>query len=189
MLIVWRVFPNKQTVSTGLYVHLFRQYNSWSHRSWFLFLRVGIQQSWLSMPPAYDRRSVFVHHWHTPTACRGGGLLFLALWLQPRFYTRSCAVSPGVTSAVSLLCKMSLGFSFDCTMLSGSRKFCDYLRFLQFFLQRIPNMLADGFNKHTARILPPLQAVRWIAESMRYSWWMHSWMVLTICCSGFIIGM
>jgi len=41
---------------------------------------------------------------------------------------------------------MSLCFTFNCTMSSGSRKFCDYLRLLKFFFQRISNMLADCFN-------------------------------------------
>ncbi len=41
---------------------------------------------------------------------------------------------------------MSLCFSFNGTMSSGSRKFCDYLRLFKFFFQSIANMLTYGFN-------------------------------------------
>ena len=41
---------------------------------------------------------------------------------------------------------MSLCFSFNSTMSSGSRKFCDFLRLLKFLFQSISNMFAYGFN-------------------------------------------
>gem|GEM_PF-5218481 len=41
---------------------------------------------------------------------------------------------------------MSLRFPFNCTMSSGGRKFCDYLRLLKLFFQGITNMLTYGFN-------------------------------------------
>ena len=59
---------------------------------------------------------------------------------QRRF---SCAPYP---VKIVVLSEMGLCFTLYCTMSSGSRKFCDYLRSLKLFFQRVSNMLAYCFN-------------------------------------------